>query len=70
MKEQELRQEITKAVKKGWIKKGGFHTDIAVDEVYKMIIEKFCENEECECIRIVGATEWNTTNCKIHFKSE
>lgn len=33
----ELRQAITKAVKKGWVTNGGFMTDVAVDEVYKMI---------------------------------
>lgn len=40
MTDTELRQEILKAVKKGWVDYGDFRTDEAVDQVFKMIKEK------------------------------
>ena len=40
MKDKELRQEISKAINKGWVSYGDFRTDEAVDQVFKMIKEK------------------------------
>ena len=40
MTDTELRQEILKAVKKGWVSYGDFRTDEAVDQVFKMAKEK------------------------------
>jgi hypothetical protein len=40
MEDIELRQEILKAIKKGWVVNGGFRTDEAVHQVFKMVKEK------------------------------
>lgn len=57
MTEKELRQDITKAVKKGWITKGGFMTDVAVDEVYKMLQTKSPFSDDNELKRLIWE-EW------------
>mgnify|MGYP003679914021 CR=1 FL=1 len=40
MKEQEFKKLIFNAISKGWVTYGGFETDVATDNVYKLITEQ------------------------------
>ena len=59
MIETELRKAITKAIKTGWISTGEFYTDVAVEEVYKLITNKLrlCDGSVSFKQGLAGAVE-------------